>query len=218
MSPQAARLTSARPVTLIGGAPVQRADLDQALALAPVVAAADGGADTALAHGLVPAAVWGDFDSISARARTGIPAANQHPIAEQDSTDFEKCLSRLDAPFVIALGFSGARHDHFLAVLSVLARRIGPPCLLLAGEDVITLAPPRLGLDLAPGTRVSLFPMGPASGRAQGLKWPIDGLAFTPAGRIGTSNQAIGPVTLECEGPLLLILPRAMLPQLARAL
>ncbi|KGJ12176.1 thiamine diphosphokinase [Paracoccus versutus] len=212
------RLSSARPVTLIGGAPVGRADLDLALRLAPVVAAADSGADTALSHGLMPAAVWGDFDSISARARSEIPLANQHPIAEQDSTDFEKCLSNLDAPFVVALGFSGARHDHFLSALGVIARRIGPPCLLVAGEDVITLAPPRLALDLAPGTRVSLFAMAPASGRSSGLKWPLDGLAFAPTGLSGTSNEATGPVTLECEGPMLLILPRSELPTLARAL
>jgi len=211
-------LTSPPRVPLIGGARVGRADLQQALALAPVVAAADSGADTALSHGLMPAAVWGDFDSISARARAEIPAERQHPIAEQDSTDFEKCLSNLDAPFVVALGFSGARHDHFLSVLNVLARRIGPPCILIAGEDVIALAPPRLALDLAPGTRVSLFPMSPATGRSRGLKWPIDGLAFAPTGRSGTSNEATGPVTLECDGPMLVILPRSELPTLARAL
>lgn len=211
-------LHSRQPVTLVGGAPVERADLDAALALAPMVVAADGGADRALDLGQMPQAVWGDFDSISARARAQIPAERLHPIAEQDSTDFEKCLSRLRAPFVIAVGFSGARHDHFLSALGVLARRIGPPCLLIAGEDVITLAPPSIALDLAPGTRVSLFPMGPASGRSQGLKWPIDGLAFAPGGRSGTSNQATGPVTLDCQGPMLLILPRSELSALARAL
>ncbi|WP_323715998.1 thiamine diphosphokinase [Paracoccus aminovorans] len=211
-------LESPRPVTLIGGAPVARADLDAALALAPVVAAADGGADTALQFGLMPQAVWGDFDSISDRARAAIPPGNLHPVAEQDSTDFEKCLSRLRTPFVVALGFAGGRHDHFLSALGVIARRVGPPCLLVAGEDVITRAPARLALDLAPGTRVSLFPMGAATGRSQGLRWPIDGLAFAPDGRSGTSNQATGPVTLACEGPMLLILPRAELATLARAL
>ena len=100
------RLASRQPVTLIGGAPVPRADLDAALALAPVLAAADGGADAALANGLVPQAVWGDFDSISPQARAAIPTENLHRIAEQDSTDFEKCLSRIDAPLVIAVGFS----------------------------------------------------------------------------------------------------------------
>ena len=171
-----------------------------------------------LAHGLVPQAVWGDFDSISARARAGIPPENLHPVTEQDSTDFEKCLSRIDAPLVIAVGFAGARHDHFLAALSTLSRRIGPPCILIAAEDVITLCPPEIALDLRPGTRLSLFPMGPASGYAQGLKWPIDGLDFAPDARIGTSNAATGPVLLQTEGPMLLILPRAHLGTLARAL
>lgn len=212
------RLASRQPVTLIGGGPLDSDDLSQALALAPVVAAADGGADTALANGLVPQAVWGDFDSISARARAGIPPENLHPVTEQDSTDFEKCLSRIDAPLVIAVGFAGARHDHFLAALSTLSRRIGPPCILIAAEDVITLCPPEIALDLRPGTRLSLFPMGPASGYAQGLKWPINGLNFAPDARIGTSNAATGPVLLQTEGPMLLILPRAHLETLARAL
>ncbi len=160
----------------------------------------------------------GDFDSISARARAGIPPENLHPVTEQDSTDFEKCLSRIDAPLVIAVGFAGARHDHFLAALSTLSRRIGPPCILIAAEDVITLCPPEIALDLRPGTRLSLFPMGPASGYAQGLKWPINGLNFAPDARIGTSNAATGPVLLQTEGPMLLILPRANLVTLARAL
>lgn len=212
------RLASPTPVTLIGGGPLPPEDLHAALALAPTVAAADAGADRALAHGLVPEAVWGDFDSISAAARAAIPAERLHHIAEQDTTDFEKSLARITAPLVVAVGFSGARHDHFLSVMNVLARRIGPPTLVLAGEDVITLAPPRLVLPLDPGTRLSLFPMGLARGRSQGLRWPIEGIELASAGRIATSNEATGPVDLAIEGPVLLILPRAALPGLARAL
>jgi thiamine pyrophosphokinase len=211
-------LASRQPVTLIGGAPVSRDDLDAALALAPVLAAADSGADAALGFGLMPRAVWGDLDSISDQARQAIPARDLHRIAEQDSTDFEKCLSRIRAPLVIGIGFCGARQDHFLAALATLARRVGPATILLAGEDVITLAPPRIALDLAPGTRLSLFPMAAASGRSTGLAWPIDGLAFAPDGRIGTSNRATGPVTLQIDGPMLLILPRAELARLAAVL
>ena len=211
-------LSSRQPVTLIGGAPVSRADLEAALALAPVVTAADGGADAALGFGLMPQAVWGDFDSISDHARQTIPPQNLHAVAEQDSTDFEKCLSRIDAPLVIAIGFCGARQDHFLAALSTLARRIGPPCILIAGDDVIAATPPELRLDLTLGTRVSLFPMGPASGRSTGLAWPIDGIDFAPDARIGTSNAGTGPVTLAITGPMLVLLPRATLPRLASAL
>lgn len=212
------RLASRRPVTLIGGAPLDPADLAQALELAPIIAAADGGADNALANGLMPQAVWGDFDSISDSARAAIPAGRLHHIAEQDSTDFEKCLSRIDAPLVIGLGFCGRRQDHFLAALSTLARRVGPACILIAEDDIITLSPPEIALDLPLGTRLSLFPMGPASGYAQGLKYPLEGGEFAPAGRIGTSNETTGPVLLQTEGPMLLILPRAHLTALVRAL
>lgn len=212
------RLDSRDPVTLIGGAPLDRGDLELALGLAPTIAAADSGADAALEHGLMPQAVWGDFDSISPAARAAIAPAKLHHVTEQDSTDFEKCLSRIDAPLVLAVGFSGARQDHFLAALGTLARRIGPPCILIAGKDVITLAPPEIALDLPHGTRLSLFPMGPARGTSQGLKWPIRGLDFAPAGRLGTSNQTTGPVRLNIQGPMLLILPRAQLDILARSL
>ncbi|MDT1063444.1 thiamine diphosphokinase [Paracoccus sp. CPCC 101403] len=212
-------LASTRPVTLIGGAPFPRTDLEAALALAPGVVAADGGADQALALGVMPQAVIGDFDSLSDEARAAIPADRLHHVTEQLGTDFEKCLSRIDAPLVLAVGFSGARQDHFLAALNALARRVGPRCILIAGDDVITLAPETLALDLAPGTRVSLVPMGDASGRSTGLKWPIDQIAFAPDGRVGTSNQATGRVELrDMSGPMLLILPRAQLKLLAAAL
>lgn len=211
-------LASRQPVTLIGGGPVPRADLDAALRLAPVIAAADRGADIALGFGLMPGAVWGDLDSISEAARKAIPRERLHLVAEQESTDFEKCLARIQAPLVLAIGFSGGRQDHFLAALSTLARRVGPPCILIAGEDVIALAPPRIALDLPAGTRLSLFPMGPAGGCSRGLEWPIDGLEFAPDRRTGTSNRSTGPVALEIAGPMLLILPRAHLAPLARAL
>ena len=107
-------LASRQPVTLIGGGPVPRADLDAALRLAPVIAAADRGADIALGFGLMPGAVWGDLDSISEAARKAIPRERLHLVAEQESTDFEKCLARIQAPLVLAIGFSGGRQDHFL--------------------------------------------------------------------------------------------------------
>ena len=211
-------LASPDPVLLIGGGPFGQADLDLVRPFVRDVVAADGGADAALAHGLMPQAVIGDFDSLSASAQAAIPAAHLHRVAEQDSTDFHKCLSRIAAPLVLAVGFSGARQDHFLAALNVLARRIGPPCILIAGDDVIALCPPRIALDLPPGTRLSLFPMGAAQGRSTGLEYPIDGIGFAPDGAVGTSNRALGPVVLQMAGPMLLMLPRACLARLIAAL
>lgn len=204
-------LDVARGVTLIGGGALSAAELREALALAPVVMAADGGADQALAHGIMPDAVVGDFDSLSDAARRRIAPERLHHVAEQNSTDFAKCLMRLRAPFVLAVGFSGQRLDHTLAALHVMVRHPRPPVVLVAAEDITFLAPPVLRLDLPAGARVSLFPMGQAHGTSRGLRWPIDGIAFAPDTRVGTSNEALGPVSLTLDGPMLVMLPREFL-------
>ena len=204
-------LVSHAGVTLIGGGPVSAADLAEALALAPDLVAADGGADRALSLGAVPKAVIGDFDSLSAAAKAALPAARLFHIAEQDSTDFEKCLTRIAAPFVLALGVLDGRHDHGLAAMNAISRLKEPRCILLGAEDLVFLAPPELSLDLPEGTRFSLFPLGPARGTSRGLRWPIEGIDFSPSGRIGTSNAVVGPVSMSCEGPMLVILPRGLL-------
>jgi thiamine pyrophosphokinase len=175
---------------------------------APKVVAADGGADAALACDIMPDAVIGDFDSLSLTAQREIPSDRLHRIEEQDSTDFEKCLSRIETPIVLCAGFLGGRLDHQLAVLSVLARYDGR-CILIGETDIVFAAPRKVALSLPSGSRFSLFPMRPVSGRSEGLRWPIDGIQFVPDGSIGTSNEVTGPVTLETDGPgLLAILPR----------
>lgn len=195
-------------VTLLGGGEVNAACVTEALTIAPCLVAADGGADRALAMGLSPEAVIGDFDSISPAARAAISPARLHRIDEQETTDFDKCLAHVEAPFFLALGFGGGRMDHTLAALGTLARHPGRRLVWVGAEDVAFLAPPELWLDLAAGTRVSLFPMGRARGHAEGLRWALEGEDFAPAGRIGTSNEATGPVRLSLAGPMLVLLPR----------
>ncbi|WP_259444787.1 thiamine diphosphokinase [Neotabrizicola shimadae] len=207
-------------VTLIGGGPVGRRELMQALRRAPDVVAVDGGADAALAAGLNPLAVIGDFDSISDAARAAIDPARLHPIPEQATTDFDKALRSVTAPFVLGVGFQGARLDHGLAALNTMLRRPDRTCLLLGPADVIFHAPPRLRLTLAPGDRLSLFPMRSVTGQSRGLHWPIDGLDFAPDGMIGTSNRVCeSAVELMFDGPgMIVILPRARLDSALRAL
>jgi thiamine pyrophosphokinase len=204
---------SASGVTLVAGGPVLRRDLAAALRYAPLLVAADGGADRALALGQMPEAVIGDLDSVSAATRSTL-GDRVHHIAEQDSTDFDKCLRSIAAPFILALGCLGGRVDHELAVLSVLVRRAGRPVLLIGRDDVIFVAPPSIDLAMRPGDRFSLFPMAPVSGRSDGLRWPIEGIGFAPSGRGGTSNEALGPVRLAMDAPgMLVILPRNRLDQ-----
>lgn len=194
-------------VTLAGGGPFGAALLRRARGFAPVIVGADGGADRLLRLGVVPEAVVGDMDSIRPETRLQL-AQRLFPIAEQETTDFDKALRSIDAPFVLGLGFAGARLDHSLAVLNGLVRHPEKRCLILSPQDVCFLAPHKLQLDLPVGTRVSLFPMGQVSGESAGLRWPIQGLEFAPDRTIGTSNEATGPVQLQFSSrKMLVILP-----------
>ncbi len=208
------------PVTLLGGGALGPGDLAEAMALAPTLVAADSGADAALAAGLRPAAVIGDMDSISAAGRALLEGDLLHEVSEQDSTDFDKALRHLSAPLTLAIGFTGARLDHELAVFHTLAARSVHRCIVVGQRDIVLNAPPRLEVALAAGTRVSLFPMTRVTGRSEGLRWPIAGLEFHPARRIGTSNEATGgPVTIEAHAPgLLVILPRETLAPVVAAM
>ena len=177
--------------------------------MAPKVVAADGGANRLLDLGCLAEAVIGDLDSIKAATKLRL-AGRLFPIAEQKTGDFDKALRSIAAPFVLGIGFSGARLDHGLAVLNGLVRHPDKRCLLLGGRDVTFLAPREIDLDLPVGSRLSLFPMGPVQGTSEGLRWPLQGRHFAPAGLIGTSNEVTGPVRLRFDADLMLvILPRS---------
>ena len=209
---------SREPVTLIGGGTLDSVQMDRALGVAPRLVAADGGAARALALGHMPEAVIGDFDSLDAASRARLDPAGLHHIPEQDTTDFDKALRSIRAPFVLALGFVGSRLDHTLGAFNTLARHPDRRCLLLGGDDICFLAPRALDLALPVGTRVSLFPVGPVSGRSTGLLWPIDGIDFAPDSITGTSNEVTsGAVSLRFGArAMLVILPQeALEPALA---
>ena len=209
---------SARPVTLVGGAHVRPADLDEALSRAPVLVAADGGAGMLWQAGLRPVAVIGDMDSIPPGARAAFGDV-LHEVAEQETTDFDKALREIDAPLILALGFTGGRLDHELAALHSLALRPAARCIIVGSETLVFLCPPRITLALDPGMIVSLFPLAEVRVTSTGLLWPTDQLTFSALTRIGTSNSATGPVSLAPDAPrLLVILPRAALAAAAAAL
>lgn len=172
----------------------------------------DGGADHLLAAGVTPAAVIGDLDSLSDRARATFQACLHH-VPEQATTDFEKALTRTAAPIVLALGFTGGRLDHVLCVLNVVARHPERAVLLVDAHDVSFIAPTgHVAFDAKAGMRVSLMPVGAATVTVSGLRWPFAQMPMTPDGFTSPSNAAIGGmVTIETDGPVLVTLPRAEL-------
>ena len=149
-----------RPLVLVGGGPCGAADLALAKGIVIVLLRLMGAQTRLLAHDIMPEAVIGDLDSISVQARSQISPDRLHLIAEQNSTDFEKCLRHISAPLILGLGFTGGRIDHQMAVFHGLLRYCHQRCMLLGSEDVVFLAPPEMSLELPEQTRVSLFPMG----------------------------------------------------------
>ena len=205
------------PVLLIGGGAVAPGDLRSVDNLCALRVAADGGADTALAQGLTPDWLVGDFDSASEAAIAAVPPARRLHVAEQQTTDSEKAVTRIRAPAILCLGFTGRRLDHELAAYNVLVRRPGIRAVVIGAHD-ICFHVRSISLDLPAGTRLSLFPMAPVTGRSEGLEWPVAGIAFAPDGRVGTSNRVTGPVRLSFDADgMLVILPKAALPATLRA-
>lgn len=210
-------VSSNSPVTLVGGGSVTGGQLAEAIEIGPVVVAADCGVNRAIALGRPVDHVIGDMDSADL---TGIGGPQLHPIAEQMTTDLDKCLYSVDAPLFLGVGFLGGRLDHQLASCHSLLRAFDKPVILIGEEDICFLAPLDLTMDLPLGTRISLFPMGDVTGRSEGLKWPIHAYKFSPAAMISISNEVDAqPVQLSFDTRrMLVILPATHLNEAVRVL
>ena len=208
-------LSFKQPVCLVGGGALNREMLEQALQHAPALVAADGAADRLAGWGLRPDAIVGDMDSISDPDAWRRDDGHFIHLPEQETTDFGKCLYATEAPFYVAVGFTGRRIDHMLAVFSAMLGAPDKTVVLLGEAEVVALVPPSgVTLALEPEAIVSVYPVAPVTGvRSEGLEWPIDGLAMEAGRRIGTSNRATqAHVSLAFDRPgALLMLERRFL-------
>ena len=174
-------------VTLVGGAGFSKDLLSRSLVLAEDIVAADGGANFLPACS-VPKYILGDLDSIVSPEKWIEKGSELIKMSDQDSTDFDKCLSVIKSKKIIALGFMDQRLDHFLAVCSSLVknRRL---IFVVGKRDVIFHLPNDLSIKLPINSRVSLFPFNEIKTvEAVGLKYPVENINFSPMGKIGTSN------------------------------
>ena len=206
-------VSSSNLVCFVGGGPLENDAISAILPLIDAFIGVDGGADHLLVAGVTPAAVIGDLDSLSDHARATFADVLCH-VTEQSSTDFEKALVRVRAHVVLALGFTGGRMDHTLSVLNVMARCADRAIVLVDQDDVCFVAP--LGtteFDVPKDVRVSVMPLGRATVTTTGLVWPFANALMTPDGFTSSSNAALGgPVQVQTDGPVLITLPRALLP------
>mgnify|MGYP001198772592 CR=1 FL=1 len=174
-------------VTLVGGAGFSKKLLSRSLALTDDIVAADGGANFLPACS-VPKYILGDLDSIVSPEKWIEKGSKLIKMSDQDSTDFDKCISVIKSKKIIALGFMDQRLDHFLAVCSSLVknRRL---IFVVGKRDVMFHLPNDLSVKLPINSRVSLFPLNEIKTvEAVGLKYPVENLKFSPMGKIGTSN------------------------------
>ena len=211
-----------RTVIIANGDPPDASDIWQWLRPGDTLICADGGARVALALGLAPHAVIGDFDSLSEddlQQLAGCGAALHRYPAHKDETDLELALNHAIAGMagepgeIVILGALGGRLDQTVANVMLLAMPAlaGARVLIAAGNEQTFLITPDQPADLrgAPGDIVSLIPFGgDAHGvRTEGLEYPLrdESLIFGPAR--GVSNVMLGQradVTIR-EGRLLCV-------------
>lgn len=210
--PSGSIISRLKPVCIVGGSETSHDVITEVSQWVDDWVAVDSGADTLLKAGITPAAVVGDLDSLSDTARAAF-APLLHEISEQSSTDFAKALTRVDAPVVIALGFTGGRLDHQLSVLSVMRQHMHRPVVLADGHDVSFLVGAgQSSLTLDAGTRVSLMPVSPATVSLTGVTWPFADQLMQMDGFTSPSNAATGgTVTIDADAPILVTLPWACL-------
>ena len=195
---------------LIGGGPVDALLMKRLAAGRPLVAA-DSGANTALRSGLVPDLVLGDLDSIGEIDTVRRQSRVVH-LPDQNSTDLEKSLARVDAPAIIGLGFLGARFDHSLAALHALSACTKLREIMLIGDhDLVLRVRGDFRSTLPAGLRLSVWPLARQKfRRSAGLRYPLDGLVMKAGSQVGTSNETTASqVVIEAfHGPgYLVIMP-----------
>lgn len=157
------------------------------------VCAADSGLDVVRSWGLDPDLVVGDMDSISdPKILTQYPEVLAFS-RDKDDTDTELGIHELRKRgygWIVMAGGGGGRLDHLLALRALLERPDGPDEWLCSGERIVRLVEPRHFLVPA-GATISVFPLagGAAGMHSEGLKWPLDGLAWDQS-HFGVSNVA----------------------------
>lgn len=167
-------------VILANGTAPAAETLRRALARSALFVCADGGANAARALGVKPAAIVGDFDSVTPETLAHFEGVPQIRDENQDHTDTQKAIEYALAkgPFeeVTLMGGDAGRLDHVLGHIGLLRKYLGRTRLVMESESGRAyLAGSDVELRCPPGTVVSFFAVGsPVEGvTTTNLRYPL---------------------------------------------
>ena len=206
-----------RALILANGLPPGAELLKRAVARSALFVCADGGANTAARHGVVPHAIVGDLDSSSPEALAALGAIEVIHDPDTERTDTEKAIEWTLArgPFeeIVLLGAMAGRLDHVVGHLSLLRRFLDRVTIVLEDElarawlarGVVAIAEP-------PGTVISFFAVGePAIGvTTSGLRYPLRDRRLELGAQDSISNVVdVSPASIAIgRGELLVVVNR----------
>lgn len=162
---------------------------------ADMIICCDGAAEKLLAHGLEPAVIIGDLDSVPPAVKMKYKSILVQD-SDQETNDLTKAVNwciTAGIREVAILGATGIREDHTLGNISLLAdysSRID--AVMLTDTGFFRVYDHSVTMTSHPGQQVSLFSIDPAlKVTSSGLKYPLNNLSLCSWWR-GTLNEAEG--------------------------
>ena len=167
-------------VILANGTPPSLELLHRALEGNALFLCADGGANAARRLDVRPAAIVGDFDSVTPETLAYFAGVSQIRDEDQERTDTEKtidyALAQGSLELITLLGASAGRLDHVIGHLAILRKYAGRVRLILEDEAIRAhVATSDTTLTVPAGSTVSFFAVGaPVEGlTTENLRFPL---------------------------------------------
>ena len=174
---------------------------------------ADGGADSAMKHGIIPEFIIGDLDSIKKETlkyfsgKSGIIQ-----IKRQNDTDVEKCLKfavRKKYNEAVLLGAIGDRLDHSFCNLGIVIKFFNAVKIrIISDKSILTPYTGNVELKTIMGETISLYGFNERTKiTASGLKYPLNKTSLPFGKKESTSNVASKDmVNLKITGGIIFVI------------